>query len=88
MFFWNSLAFSMNMHLFISWLQSLSTVDLILEPQKIKFDTASTFSPSICHKVMGLDAMITVFLMLSFKPKDTQCPQAIKKYKVWKSIFV
>ena len=26
------------------------------------------FSPSICHEVMGLDAMILVFLMLSFKP--------------------
>ena len=43
----------------ISWLQSSSAV--ILEPQKIKSDTASIVSPSICHEVMGLDAMILVF---------------------------
>ena len=53
-------------HLLISWLQSPSAV--ILEPQKIKFATVSTVSPSICHEAMGLDAMILVFLMLSFKP--------------------
>ena len=45
--------------LLISWLQSPSTV--ILKPKKIKSVTASTFSPSICHEVMGLDAMILVF---------------------------
>ena len=38
-------------HLLISWLQSPSAV--ILEPPKIKSDTVSTVSPSICHKVMG-----------------------------------
>ena len=38
--------------LLISWLQSLSAV--ILEPKKRKSVTASTFSPSICHEVMGL----------------------------------
>ena len=43
----------------ISWLQSLSTV--ILESKKIKPVTASTFSLSICHEVMGPDAMILVF---------------------------
>ena len=42
--------------LLISWLQSLSAV--ILEPQTIKSDTVS---PSICHEVMGPDAMIFVF---------------------------
>ena len=47
-------------HLLISWLQSPSTV--ILEPPKIKSATVSTVSPSICHDVMGLDAMILVFL--------------------------
>ena len=52
--------------LLISWLQSPSTV--ILEPPKIKSDTVSTVSPSICHEVMGPDAMILVFWMLSFKP--------------------
>ena len=45
--------------LLISWLQSPSAV--ILEPQKIKSDTVSTVSPSICHEVMGPDAMILVF---------------------------
>ena len=43
-------------HLFISWLQSPSAV--ILEPQKIKSVTVSIVSPSICHEMMGLDAMI------------------------------
>ena len=45
--------------LLISWLQSPSAV--ILEPPKIKSDTVSTVSQSICHQVMGLDAMILVF---------------------------
>ena len=35
---------------------------------KIKSVTVSTVSPSICYEVMGLDAMILVFWMLSFKP--------------------
>ena len=52
--------------LLISWLQSASTV--ILEPRNIKSDTVSTVSPSLCHEVMGPDAMILVFWMLSFKP--------------------
>ena len=43
-------------HLLISWLQSPSAV--ILEPKEIKSDTVSTVSPSICHELMGLDAMI------------------------------
>ena len=46
-------------HFLISWLQSLSAV--ILESQKIKSVTASTFSLSICHEVVGPDAMILVF---------------------------
>ena len=50
-------------HLLISWLQSPSSV--ILEPPKIK---SLTVSPSTCHEVMGPDAMILVFWMLSFKP--------------------
>ena len=45
-------------HLLISWLQSPSAV--ILEPPKIKSATVSTVSPSICHEVMGPDAMIFV----------------------------
>ena len=49
--------------LLISWLQSPSAV--ILKSRKIK---SATVSPSTCHEVMGLDAMILVFWMLSFKP--------------------
>ena len=52
--------------LLISCLHSPSGV--ILEPPKIKSDTVSTVSPSICHEVMGPEAMIFVFWMLSFKP--------------------
>ena len=48
-----------NEHLLISWLQSPSSV--ILEPPKIKSFTVSIVSPSVCHEVMGLDAMILVF---------------------------
>ena len=46
-------------HILISWLQSPSTV--ILEPQRIKSLTVYILSPSICHQVMGPDAMILVF---------------------------
>ena len=52
--------------LLISWLQSPYAV--ILEPKKFKSATVSIVSPSICHEVMGLDAMILVLWMLSFKP--------------------
>ena len=53
-------------HLLISWLQSPFAV--ILELPKIKSVTASIVSPSIYHEMMGSDAMILVFWMLSFKP--------------------
>src|SRR5574340_1274024 len=46
-------------HLLISWLQIPSAV--ILEPRKIKSLTVSTVSLSICHEVMGPNAMILVF---------------------------
>ena len=52
-------------HLFISWLQSQSAV--ILEPPKIKSVTVFIVSPSICHEVMGPNAIL-VFWMLSFRP--------------------
>ena len=45
--------------LLVSWLQSPSAV--ILEPPEIKSATVSTLSPSICHEVMGPDAVILVF---------------------------
>ena len=55
---WTSLQFP--------WLQSPSTV--ILKPPKIRSLIISIVSPSIFHEVMGWDAMILVFQMLSFKP--------------------
>ena len=45
--------------LLISWLQSASAV--ILEPTKIKSVTVSIVCPSICHNVIGPDAMTLVF---------------------------
>ena len=49
---------SRSKRLLISWLQSPSAV--ILEPKKVKSATVSIVSSSICHEVMGLDAMILV----------------------------
>ena len=45
-------------HLLISWLQSPSA--MILEAKKIKSVTVFIVSPSICHEVMGPDAIIFV----------------------------
>ena len=56
---------SRSKRLLISWLQSPSA--LILEPKKIKSVTVSVVSSSICHEVMGPDAMILIFLKMSFK---------------------
>ena len=53
-------------HLFISWLQSPCAV--ILEPEERNSVTVSIVSPSVCHEVVGLNAMILVFWMLSLKP--------------------
>ena len=53
-----------SMCLLVLWLQSLSAV--ILKPKKRKSVTASTFPLSICHEVMGLDAMILVFFNAEF----------------------
>ena len=52
--------------LLISWLQSPSVVTL--EPKKIKSVSVSIVFPSLCHEVMGPDAVIFIFWMLSFKP--------------------
>jgi len=57
---------SRSKRLLISWLQSPSA--MTLEPPKITSLTVFIVSPSICHEQMGLDAMILVFWMLSFKP--------------------
>ena len=53
-------------HLLIEWLHSPSAV--VLEPPQIKSVTVSIVSPSICHEVMGPDAMIYIFSMMNFKP--------------------
>ena len=61
--------------LLILWLQSPFAV--IWEPKKIKSVPVSIVSPSICHGVMGLDAMTFVFCMLSFKSAfslSSSCP--------------
>ena len=50
--------------LLISWLQSPSAV--ILEPKKMKSATVCIVSPSICHAMMGPEAMILVFLNVEF----------------------
>ena len=55
-------------HVLISCVQSPCA--MILEPPKVK---GATVSPSICCEVMGPDAMILVFWMLSFKPTFSLC---------------
>ena len=78
--------------LLISWLLSPSAV--ILEPRKIKFLTVSIVSPSICHEIMGLDAMILVFWMLSYNVKVLHSVyQQIWKTQQWlqdwkRSVFI
>ena len=76
MLFWFVIYFfSRNKHLLISWLQSPSAV--ILEPKKIKSVTIPTFPPSVCHEVMGLDAIIDHRLrglFLSFLSYSTVSP--------------
>ena len=66
--------------LLISWLQSPSAV--ILEPPEIKSDNVSIVSPSISHEVMGPDATIFVFWMLSFKP-----PFSLSSFTLIKRLF-
>ena len=48
-------------HLLTSWLQSPFAV--ILDAKKIKSVSVSIVSPSICHEVMGLDAMYGFFFL-------------------------
>ena len=65
-------------HPLILWLQSPSAV--ILEPKKIKSVTVSIVAPSIYHEVTGPDAMILVFLMLSFKPAFSLSSFTFKRF--------
>ena len=58
-------------HLLISWLQSsfnFMHLQWFWNTRKESLSLFPLFSPSICHEVMGPDAMIFVFWMLSFKP--------------------
>ena len=65
--FWFAIVFLPRSKWFlISWLQSPSA--MFLEPEKIRSVTISNFSPSIYNEMMGPDAMVLVFWMLSFKP--------------------
>ena len=68
---------SRSKRLLISWLQSTSPI--ILETKKIKSAIASTFSPSICHEVMGPGCHNLSFLMLSFKPAFSLSPFTLIK---------
>ena len=52
----------------LNFMAAVTWAAVILEPKEIKSVTVSTVSPFICHEVMGLDAMIFVFWMLSCKP--------------------
>ena len=65
--------------LLILWLQSLSTV--ILEPKE-KICHCFHFFPSICHEPMGLDALISGFRMLDFKPAFS-----LSSFTLIKSLF-
>ena len=71
--------------LLISWLQSPSSV--ILEPPKIKSVTVSIVS-SICHEVMGLDVVIIVFWMLSFKPSFSLSSFTLSAISVMSSAYM
>ena len=64
----------------ITRLHSLSAV--ILELKKIKSVTVSNFSPSTCYEVIGPDAMILVFWMLSFKSAFS-----LPSFTIIKSLF-
>ena len=47
--------------------------------QNVKSATASTVSPSLCHEMVGPDAMILVFWMLCFKPTSS-----LSSFTFWK----
>ena len=64
--------------LLISWLQSPSAV--ILEPRKIK---SASVTPSICYEVMGPDAVILVFWMLSFK---NSILSILRLFSIWSKL--
>ena len=71
---------SKSKRLLISWLQLPSVV--ILEPKKMKSLTISIVSPSICHEVMGPDAII--FSLRGWRGSkftaDDDCSHEIKRH--------
>ena len=71
--------------LLISWQQSPSAV--ILEPLKVKSVSVSIISPSICHEVMGTDAMILIFWMLGFKPTFSPLLFHLHQEALWSSLL-
>ena len=82
-------------HLLISWLSSPSA--LILEPKKRKSVTASTFSPSVCHEVIGPDIMILVFkswtlswlfILLLHPHQEALSSSSLSAIKVVSSIYL
>ena len=82
-------------HLLISWLQSPSA--MILEPKKRKSVTASTFSPSVCHEVIGPDIMILVFkswtlswlfILLLHPHQEALSSSSLSAIKVVSSIYL
>ena len=68
-----------NKCLLISWLQSPSAV--VLEPKKIKSVTVSIVSPSICHEMIGPDAMIPQLEKNHVGPPSSQ-DEALSRYSV------
>ena len=68
-------------HLLISWLQSPSAV--VLEPKKIKSDTVSTVSPSICHEVMGPESEEELKSLLMKVKEESE--KAGLKCNIWKA---
>ena len=73
--------------LLISWLQSQFTV--ILEPKRRKFVTVSTFSPSICHEVMGLSVVFQAsFFTLLFHPHQEAISCLLSAIRVLSSAYL
>ena len=56
--------------------------------KKIKSVTLFIFSPSICHEVVGLDAIILVFWMLSFKPVFSLSSFTLIKKRQWPKVTI
>ena len=67
-----------SIHPLISWLQL--PLAMISEPKKRKSVTIFTFCLSICHEVMGPDAMILVFLIFSLRPTFSLSFIIIKRF--------